>query len=130
MQKNGGNSEKNMEKNNEKDKFCLNLFWMYGAGNITKEQFMEGIEKIKYDLTEEYDKKEEINKKCKRCGKEIKGFYVINSGRGDIIRNQNICDECKSRIGKNAVEIRNQKRGKNEQQSQRQTKKVSTTNDS
>lgn len=119
-----------MEKNNEKDKFCLNLFWMYGAGNITKEQFMEGIEKIKYDLTEEYDKKEEINKKCKRCGKEIKGFYVINSGRGDIIRNQNICDECKSRIGKNAVEIRNQKRGKNEQQSQRQTKKVSTTNDS
>ena len=43
-----------MKKTNERDKFCLNLFWMYGAGNITKEQFIEGIDKIKYDLTEEF----------------------------------------------------------------------------
>ncbi len=37
----------------KRDKICLNLFWMYGTGMITKEFFIESIDKIKYDITEE-----------------------------------------------------------------------------
>jgi len=45
---------------NERDKWCLNLFWAYGEGMITKEMFMETIEKIKYKITEEKHGKQNI----------------------------------------------------------------------
>jgi len=36
---------------NKNDRWCLNIFWFYGSGMITEEQFLEAIEKIKYDIT-------------------------------------------------------------------------------